>query len=605
MTVTLEDTRTTREAPWAARDMEFTARDGTPLSYRAWFRGEPGERCLVIFHGGHEHSGRYETFVNELDLDGFTVFAWDARGHGRSPGKRGDAEHFHRFVEDADDLMRHIEREHGFSAEDTVALGHSVGSVVVATWLVDYAPAIRGVVLGSPAFHVKLYVPFALPALRVVQRLAPSACVSSYVTPGMLTHDPEEAEARRRDPLISPRIPVRVLTSLFDTARRVTERATAVETPVLMLTAGSDWVVHAGAQDRFFRRLSSRRKRHVRYAGFHHQIFQERERRRPIGEVRRFIDEVFADDASGGDAVAESDRTNGARSVEAPGVLRRVGYGVQRLALRTVGRLGEGIRIGCEHGFDSGPSLDHVYRNRARGVTPLGRLIDRVYLDAIGWRGIRKRRQHLEALLVDAIDRSMSRSTASRNTASRNTASRNTASGGRAHVVDLASGPGLYLRNVLLALEDDRVTALCQDRDPHGLAIGRERARDEGVQGIEYREGDAFDPAVTARLTPRPDVVVVSGLYELFDDNDLVGRSLDGIREALPPGGSLIYTNQPCHPQLDLIANVLTNRHGEPWRMRLRSQAEMDRLVQARGFRKCDMLVDEHGIFTVSRAVKE
>ena len=49
-------------------------------------------------------------------------------------------------------------------------------------------------------------------------------------------------------------------------------------------------------------------------------------------------------------------------------------------------------------------------------------------------------------------------------------------------------------------------------------------------------------------------------------------------------GGLLIYTNQPWHPQVEFIARVLTNREGNPWIMRRRSQAEMDALVRAAGF---------------------
>ena len=40
-------------------------------------------------------------------------------------------------------------------------IAQSVGAVLVATWIHDYAPAIRGLVLASPAFKVKLYVPLA------------------------------------------------------------------------------------------------------------------------------------------------------------------------------------------------------------------------------------------------------------------------------------------------------------------------------------------------------------------------------------------------------------------------------------------------------------
>jgi hypothetical protein len=84
-----------------------------------------------------------------------------------------------------------------------------------------------------------------------------------------------------------------------------------------------------------------------------------------------------------------------------------------------------------------------------------------------------------------------------------------------------------------------------------------------------------------------------------------VSRSLSGLSRAIEPGGYLVYTCQPSHPQLEMIARTLTShRGGAAWVMRLRSQAEMDQLVEKAGFEKVAMRVDEWGIFTVALAIK-
>jgi len=71
----------------------------------------------------------------------------------------------------------------------------------------------------------------------------------------------------------------------------------------------------------------------------------------------------------------------------------------------------------------------------------------------------------------------------------------------------------------------------------------------------------------------------------------------------VPPGGFLVYTGQPWHPQLEFIARALTShRGGAAWVMRRRSQQEMDDLVRAAGFVKVDQRIDRWGIFTVSMA---
>lgn len=47
---------------------------------------------------------------------------------------------------------------------------------------------------------------------------------------------------------------------------------------------------------------------------------------------------------------------------------------------------------------------------------------------------------------------------------------------------------------------------------------------------------------------------------------------------------------------------MLTNREGQPWIMRRRTQAEMDELVRVTGFAKLSQEIDPWGIFTVSIA---
>ena len=55
-----------------------------------------------------------------------------------------------------------------------------------------------------------------------------------------------------------------------------------------------------------------------------------------------------------------------------------------------------------------------------------------------------------------------------------------------------------------------------------------------------------------------------------------------------------------------MIARALTShRDHKPWVMRRRTQAEMDELVAAAGFRKIEQRIDEWGIFTVSLAMRE
>ena len=253
--------------------------------------------------------------------------------------------------------------------------------------------------------------------------------------------------------------------------------------------------------------------------------------------------------------------------------------------LRLFGSLSEGMRIGYKYGFDSGEMLDYIYRNEANGDFLIGKIVDKCHLNAVGWKGIRQRKMNLKNLLLEAITTLLKTEKS-------------------IHVVDVAAGPGRYLLETLKEFPSPVVKATLRDRDEVGLSQGRQNAKAMNISNAYYEKGDAFDPNDLARVSPRPDIVIVSGLYELFSDNHLIKRSLKGIYDLLKPGGFLIYTNQPHHPQLELIARCLPNRDGKLWVMRLRSQQEMDQLVKEAGFAKEKTLIDKWGIFSVSLAIK-
>lgn len=565
-----------------AAERTFRSWDGTELFYRHWPGRSP--RALLLFHRGHEHSGRLTELVRDLDLADFHCFALDARGHGRSPGVRGYADDLADLVRDAECFARHVAGESGIAAEDTVVLAHSVGAVVAAAWVHDYAPPIRAMVLATPAFRVKLYIPGAVPALRLKNALFGRGFVQSYVKAGMLTHDPAQAAAYAADPLVFRQIADNILLDLFDTSTRLLDDAGAVHAPALILAAGSDWIVHVKAQRRFFDGLSSVRKEWELYPGFGHALFHERDRLLPIARARDFIVRAFDWPPTPVDAVrytqAEYDRL--AHPPPTPS-LRRACFAVARAALSTVGRLSDGVRLGWETGFDSGLSLDYVYANRPRGLTTLGRQIDRIYLGSVGWRGIRQRKIHLEAMLEDALWRVH-------------------AEGRPAVVLDIACGAGRYVLETIRRIEGAPVTVLLRDWTEANLVAARALAAELGLRDVHAVRADAFDRDALAAVVPQPTVAIVSGLYELFPDNGPVRASLAGLADAMPDGGRLLYTGQPWHPQIEFIARVLINREGKPWIMRRRTQAELDALVREAGFEKISQRVDRWGIFTVSMA---
>jgi alpha-beta hydrolase superfamily lysophospholipase len=586
-------TATVERAASPATEHTLANWDGIELFYRAWLPEQPARRALFLFHRGHEHSGRFSDIVEQLGLEETAIFAWDARGHGRSPGERGAAPSFATVIKDVDHFVRTIAAQHHIPLANVIVLGHSVGAVAVATWVHDYAPPIRAMILVTPALRVKLYVPFAIPGLRLLQKVRGEgkSFVKSYVRSTMLTHDREQARRYDEDPLIARAIAVNILLDLYDTSTRLMDDAGAMRTPTLLLAAGrSDWVVSLPAQQRLFDGLGSANKRMRVFDGLHHDIMHEADRGPVLDEIRDFVTKQFAEPApvkplldadQRGFTKDEYDRLRSPLPAISP---KRWAFALQRSMLRTAGRLSRGMALGWDTGFDSGQSLDYVYENQPRGSLIVGHWADRWYLNAVGWRGIRQRKVHLEQLLRQAIEQTR-------------------ASGRPVHLLDIATGCGRYVLETIAALPPGTVeSALLRDNTPANLAAGQKLAESLGLTQVKFEQADAFDEDSIARIDPPPTVSIVSGLYELFPDNTRVLASLRGIARAMKGGGLLIYTGQPWHPQVETIARVLPNREGQPWIMRRRTQEEMDDLVRAAGFGKTAMEIDRWGIFTVSLA---
>lgn len=578
-----------------ASESFFSSHDGSKLFYRhiAATVSNQTPKALILFHRGHEHSGRMMHVATELGLDDCDIFAWDARGHGHSPGERGDAPSFGAMVADVEAFIQHIQQQHHIPIENMVVIAQSVGAVVVATWLHDYAPNIRGAVLASPAFKVKLYVPFAKQGLKAMQTLRGNFFVQSYVKAHYLSHDKERIQSYDTDPLITRAISVRILLGLYQAANRVVHDAAAITTPIQLLISGSDWVVQHEPQHRFYNQLGSHIKERRVFDGFYHDTLGEKNRHLVIAAMRDFIQRLYKQPHQTvnlrsahlhSSSRQESDTLAAPLSRLSP---RRLYWQTQRAGIALGACWSEGLKLGQQTGFDSGSTLDYVYRNTPTGSNQIGKLIDQNYLNAIGWRGIRQRKIHLQILIQDACERLRQDKQ-------------------KVHVLDVAAGHGRY---VLDALNGDVLPDSIRLRDYSDVNVqaGQALIASRQLQHIaQFETANAYDRSAYQNLPTPPSLGIVSGLYELFPDNDLVMQSLQGFGDAIASGHYLIYTNQPWHPQLEMIARCLTShKQGEAWVMRRRSQAEMDQLVAAAGFEKIRQLIDEDGIFTVALARKK
>lgn len=571
----------------------FNSYDNCELVYRNWKPKKETDRWVVLFHRGHEHSARQAELAEYFSEKGYNVFAWDARGNGESEGERDAADSFSVLIRDAHIFIEHLANKYSLETENLAVVGNSLGALVASGWVHDYAPNIRALVLAAPAFRIKLYMPFAIPLLRLARKLGVMNRVTSYVKSKVLTHDREQQKTFNEDPLISKGIATDLLIDTYDTGTRLLADSGAITTPTLMLCAGKDWVVKNKPQRDFYLNLNSSCKEWQYYPDFFHAIFHEDHRHLAFERSFDFVQRAFEKPIQKPDYLNQDKHGYSRDQQDALKFLGpRVDYWFTRLIFKYVGPLSKGIKISQEHGFDSGSSLDHVYENSPQGTGVIGKLIDQTYLNSPGWTGIRQRKEFLDQLLDKYSAEVISRES-------------------ELKVLDIACGNGRYMIDFAsrwLSNQSAPVTIALRDYVQHNLSQSELYAQSEGLSDntnikLLYAQDDAFI-ADSYQDEKQFDVIVISGLLELESDNTHALVALRGAANQLRDNGYLIYTNQPWHPQLEFIGAVLDKYSGEPWQMRPRIQGEMDALVSHVGLHKLEMLIDTQGIFTVSVAQK-
>ncbi|MCP4111736.1 MAG: methyltransferase domain-containing protein [Desulfobacteraceae bacterium] len=515
----------------------FKTDDGTELFYRTW---EPvsenfKKRAMIVLHRGHEHTGRLHDMIDKLDLPEFKAFGYDSRGHGRSPGIRGYAEDFSVLVNDLDQFVRYISNEYDIPTENIVIIANSVAGVLTGAWVHDYAPSVKAIVLIAPAFRIKLYVPFAMFFLRILNLIKEKSFISSYIKGRLLTHDKNLAESYDNDKLITKKIAVNILISLHDTATRIIDDAQAINVPTCILSSGSDMVVKNSPQSEFFNRISSREKEIHIFPGFFHGLFFEKERIKPISIAREFILNIYKKELNPVNLL-DADQKGFTKyeydllKSKLP-IRKKIFYNAVRLAMSTLGQLSKGIRVGYKFGFDSGVSLDHVYKNKPEGTLFLGKIIDFFYLNSVGWKGIRLRKINLIKSVEQVIEKLNNRNIPVR-------------------IMDIAGGPGRYLIEIAEKYKDTDIEILSCDNKKVNIEEGKKIADAGKISNIKFKISDAFSKESFEQENFSPNILIISGLFELFPSNDDIRKSLKAATSILQKNSYIIYTGQPWHPQI-------------------------------------------------------
>lgn len=265
----------------------FAGAGDVEIFWQAW-RGERSPRATVVLaHGLSEHSDRYAHVAAGLTARGYSLWALDHRGHGRSGGRRAYIERFEDVLADLGSLVRRAREQGG--GEKPYLFGHSMGGAVAIGYASRHAGELAGLILSNPLATVKT-APVTATVSRLLSRVTPKLGVYSVDVEG-ISRDPEEVRRYADDPLIfHEKVPVRTVAELADEVATFSERASRIDIPTLIMYSRTDPIVAPSGSEMLAERIGSSDVTIRDWNGLLHEILNEPERDQVLAEIADWLD---------------------------------------------------------------------------------------------------------------------------------------------------------------------------------------------------------------------------------------------------------------------------------------------------------------------------
>jgi len=263
--------------------------DSFNCHYRQWLTDTPPKAILLIVHGMAEHGDRYQHVAEYFTKKSFSVFALDHKGHGKSDGRPGHIDHFSNYSAGVYALLQKIKNE--FPDTPRFLVGHSMGGLISANFLLKHQGDFTGCVLSGPALKAVDEPSSLLLAInRVISRLMPTLGMLALDANGV-SRDPAVVRAYLDDPLVyKGKLSSRLVNELLDTMKTLMGSADEITLPMLILHGESDTLAAVEGSQKFHNTISSADKTLHVYPNLYHEIFNEPEQQQVLEDMAQWLD---------------------------------------------------------------------------------------------------------------------------------------------------------------------------------------------------------------------------------------------------------------------------------------------------------------------------
>jgi alpha-beta hydrolase superfamily lysophospholipase len=266
----------------------FEGFDGEELFFQTWPVKDP-QAIIIGIHGLGEHSESYKRLSEGLKGSPYQLIMSDLRGHGRSAGKRGVGT-IDEFVLD-NKLFCTLVRAR-YPKLPFFFLSHSLGGLVLTKLLIRNGDmGAVGAVFSSPLMGVTVDIPpLKRKSASFLGAIAPNITLSNEIPNANLTHDKAVIAEYENDLLRHNRISPRLFISILQSVEYVFAQEDKIKLPVLYQLSGDDKVVSEPKAEQFYNNLEAKDKEKIVYTGFLHEIYNETERQRPFGDLKKWLE---------------------------------------------------------------------------------------------------------------------------------------------------------------------------------------------------------------------------------------------------------------------------------------------------------------------------
>lgn len=252
---------------------------------------------ILISHGYGEHLGLYDEFMACLINNGYGVYAYDHRAHGRSEEERGHIDRFEVLIEDMSEVVKFVKREH--SDLPLFIFGHSMGGLVAFIYGSLYPEDVRGQVFSGPAVGMPWgtrYLPRGF--FSFFKHYFARLKIYSLHT-RMGSRNDEFRAQLKDDPYMLRYATVGFFSEFIN--RGITlakENAANYQLPVLFLHGKADRIIPYRASIEMMKQIRSDDKALILYEGLYHELVREPEREQVWQDILAWLNHRDNDEQS-------------------------------------------------------------------------------------------------------------------------------------------------------------------------------------------------------------------------------------------------------------------------------------------------------------------